>query len=222
MVSPLPDLRRQPLLNDYEQAAEPELVEQARAGDELALAEIVRRFGPRVFRVASKFFNQRAAVEDAAQEIFLKTFSELDGFRGTGSFEGWMTRIATNTCLNLVRGSGRRPEFTTADLTDEDGEWLDRQTATASAGQHTVEDQVIAADLAGRLLDTLPAEDRLVVTMIDGEDASIKEVAASTGWSEAKVKVRAHRARKRMREAVEKLMSAGRGIVRGDGKRSRK
>jgi RNA polymerase sigma-70 factor (ECF subfamily) len=132
-----------------------------------------------------------------------------------------MTRIATNTCLNLLRGAGRRPEFSAADLTDDDSEWLDRQLAAATFGEHTVEDRVVAADLAGRLLDSLGAEDRMVVTMIDGEEASVKEVAATTGWSEAKVKVRAHRARKRMRETVEKLLSAGRGIssiTRGAGK----
>jgi RNA polymerase sigma-70 factor (ECF subfamily) len=186
------------------------VVEGARRGDEAAFGEIVRRFGPRVFRVANRFFHQRAAVEDAAQEIFLKTFAELDSFRGGGSFEGWMTRIATNTCLNLVRSAGRRPELATADLDQDQNEWLDRQMAGAAMGEHTVEDRVVAADLAGRLLATLPAEDQMIVTMIDGEEASIKEVAETTGWSEANVKVRAHRARKRMREAVDKLWFAGR------------
>jgi RNA polymerase sigma-70 factor (ECF subfamily) len=191
------------------------LVRAAQAGDEAAFAEVVRRFGPRVFRVAHRFFGERAAVEDAAQEIFLKAFSELSRFRGEGSFEGWMTRIATNTCLNLVRSAGRRPEFASADLSEDENEWMDRQLAAASANEHTVEDRMVASDLAGRLLETLPAEDRMVVTMIDGEEASIKDVAESTGWSESKVKVRAHRARKRMREAVEKLMSAGRGLGKG-------
>lgn len=163
-----------------------------------------------MFRVANRFFHQRTAVEDAAQEIFLKTFAELESFRGGGSFEGWMTRIATNTCLNLLRSAGRRPELATAELNDDQSEWLDRQMANTVSTEHTVEDRVVAADLAGRLLETLPAEDRMIVTMIDGEEASIKEVAETTGWSEAKVKVRAHRARKRMRDAVEKLWLGGR------------
>lgn len=195
---------------EFEQASEAEVVERAREGDEAALSEIVRRFGPRVFRVASRFFHQRAAVEDAAQEIFLKAFAELEGFRGSGSFEGWMTRIATNTCLNLVRSAGRRPELTTADLNDDESDWLDRQMAGDAVGKRTVEDRLVASDLAERLLETLPAEDRLIVTMIDGQEASIKEVAESTGWSEAKVKVRAHRARKQMREALNKLWNVGR------------
>ena len=64
----------------------------------------------------------------------------------------------------------------------------------------------MAADLAGRVLQTLPADDQLVLTMIDGEDASVKDVVKVTGWSESKVKVQAFRARKRMREAVQKLL----------------
>ena len=57
-----------------------------------------------------------------------------------------------------------------------------------------------------RVLETMSADDRLVLTLVDGEDAPVKEVAAMTGWSESKVKVQAFRARRRMREAVEKLL----------------
>jgi RNA polymerase sigma-70 factor (ECF subfamily) len=56
------------------------------------------------------------------------------------------------------------------------------------------------------VLGTLSPDDRLVLTMMDGEDAPVKEVAELTGWSESKVKVQAFRARKRMRQAVEKLL----------------
>jgi len=65
----------------------------------------------------------------------------------------------------------------------------------------------VAADLAGRVLHTLPADDQLVLTMIDGEDASVKDVVQLTGWSESKVKVQAFRARRKMRQAVEKLLA---------------
>ena len=68
---------------------------------------------------------------------------------------------------------------------------------------------VVAADLAERVLGTMTEDDRMVLTLMDGEEASVKEVAAATGWSESNVKVKAMRARKRMREAVEKLLSRG-------------
>ena len=183
-----------------------DLARRAQGGDESAFAEIVRRFSPRVFSVASRFFRQRSLVEEAAQEVFLKAYTQLGSFEGRGSFEGWLTRIATNTCLNMVRSSKRRPEFTVSDLTEDEAGWLEQQPA--SDGQETsIENSFVAADLADRLLGVLPPEDQQALLMIDGEDASIKEVAEVTGWSESKVKVRAFRARRKLREAMEKLLN---------------
>ena len=121
--------------------------------------------------------------------------------------EGWLTRIATNTCLNMLRAAQRRPELLTADLSEDESDWLEKKASEAPGEQRPdVEQQVIAADLAERLLQTLPPEDRLALTMIDGEGASVNEVAQLTGWSESKVKVRAFRARKKAREALERLL----------------
>jgi RNA polymerase sigma-70 factor (ECF subfamily) len=184
-----------------------DLARQAQDGDESAFAEIVRRYSPRVFSVASRFFRQRSVVEEAAQEVFLKAYTQLGSFEGRGSLEGWLTRIATNTCLNMVRSSKRRPELTVSDLTDDEQSWMDQQSAGDGREQTSVENSLVAADLADRLLAVLPPEDQQALLMIDGEDASIKEVAEATGWSESKVKVRAFRARKKLREAMEKLLN---------------
>jgi RNA polymerase sigma-70 factor, ECF subfamily len=184
-----------------------DLARQAQAGDESAFAEIVRRYSPRVFSVASRFFRQRSLVEEAAQEVFLKAYTQLGSFEGRGSLEGWLTRIATNTCLNMVRGSKRRPEFTVSDLTEDEQGWLEQQSAGNGGEPASVESSVVATDLADRLLSVLSPEDQQALLMIDGEQASIKEVAEATGWSESKVKVRAFRARRKVREAMEKLLS---------------
>lgn len=189
-----------------------ELARSAREGDESAFEEIMRRYSPRVFRFAGKFFKQRSLVEEAAQEVFLKAFTELGSYEGRGSMEGWLTRITTNTCLNLLRSSKRRPELTVSDLTEDQSDWLDKNLTDAATQQHqSSERSLVAADLAGRVLHTMPADDQLVLTMIDGEDASVKDVAALTGWSESKVKTQAFRARRRMREAVEKLLAGRKG-----------
>src|ERR1051325_6425919 len=117
------------LTNGLEQAAEIDLARQAQAGDESAFAEIVRRYSPRVFSTASRFFRQRSLVEEAAQEVFLKAYTQLGSFEGRGSLEGWLTRIATNTCLNIVKSAKRRPEFTVSDLTEDEHGWLEHQSA---------------------------------------------------------------------------------------------
>jgi RNA polymerase sigma-70 factor (ECF subfamily) len=198
------------LPEELENVSDLELARAASAGDESAFAEIVRRYGPRVFRVAGRFFRRREQAEEAAQEVFLKAFTELESFEGRGSLEGWLTRIATNTCLNLVRGARRRPELTASDLSEDEGALIENLLAEeATERQQAVERGLVAADLAGRVLETLPPDDRLVLLMLDGEEASVKEVAEATGWSESNVKVKAFRARRRMREAVEKLLSRG-------------
>jgi RNA polymerase sigma-70 factor (ECF subfamily) len=183
-----------------------DLARQAQAGDESAFAEIVRRYSPRVFATASRFFRQRSVVEEAAQEVFLKAFTQLGSYEGRGSLEGWLTRITTNTCLNMLRGSKRRPELTVSDLSEEEDDWLEGQLSDPE--QPSVENSLVAADLADRLLSVLSPEDQQALLMIDGEQASVKEVAEATGWSESKVKVRAFRARKKVREAMERLMGS--------------
>jgi len=188
------------------------LARLARAGDESAFEEIMRRYSPRVFRFASKFFRQRSLVEEAAQEVFLKAFTELGSYEGRGSMEGWLTRITTNTCLNLLRSSKRGPELTVSDLTTDETNWLDNKLIESATERHkSSERSLVAADLAGRVLQTLAPDDQLVLTLIDGEDASVKDVMKLTGWSESKVKVQAFRARRRMREAVEKLLARKKG-----------
>jgi RNA polymerase sigma-70 factor (ECF subfamily) len=170
-----------------------------------------------VFSVASRFFRQRSSVEEAAQEVFMKAFTQLKSFEGRGSMEGWLTRIATNTCLNLIRSAKRRPEATVSDLTDDENKWLDAQLSdVAGELRHSVEQTLIAADLADRVLNVLSPEDQMALLMMDGEDASVKEVAEATGWSESKVKVRAFRARKKVREAMEKLLGPRKGGVVGN------
>ena len=138
----------------------------------------------------------------------MKAFTQLESFEGRGSMEGWLTRIATNTCLNMIRSAKRRPESAVSNLTDDETDWLDDKLANIADEHHqSAERDVVVSDLAERLLGVLSPEDRLALTMIDGEEASVKEVAEITGWSESKVKVRAFRARRRLREAMDKLLA---------------
>ena len=171
----------------------------------------MRRHSPRVFQIASRFFRQRAQVEEAAQEVFLRAYTQLSSYEGRGSFEGWIARIATNLCLNLLRSAKRRPESTVADLTEDETEWLENRLAHVSAARHESSERgFIAADIAEKLLNQMSPDDRAVLLMIDGDEMPVKEVAEITGWSESKVKTQAFRARRRMREAVEKLFARNR------------
>ncbi len=197
------------LNDDYENMPERELAKRAAQNDEIAFGEIVRRFSPRVFRVVGRFFQQIGLIEEAAQEVFLKAFVQIENYEGRGSMEGWVTRIAFTTCLNLLRTAKRQPALTFADLTSDETAWLEEKILDSSIEDYrSEENKLIAADLLERLLKTLPAEDALVLTLIDGQGESVKEVSKMIGWSESKVKVRAFRARRRIRESLQKLTSA--------------
>ena len=191
----------------YAEVSEIELAKNAATGDDAAFAEIVRRFSPRVFRTASRFFRQRELVEEAAQESFLKAFVQLKKYEGRGSLEGWLTRVTTNTCLNLLRSAKRQPQYEASPLTENEAEWLENQMSNKASEKHRSDEQkIVAADLVDRVIGTLKPDDRLVLMLMDGEENSVKDVAAMTGWTESKVKVQAFRARGLMRKAVVELL----------------
>lgn len=192
---------------DYENLSEAKLTDLAVENDESAFAEIVRRFSPRVFLIASRFFRRHSLAEEAAQEIFLRAFTQIEKFEKRGSMEGWLTRIAVTTCINLKRAAKRQPELTVSDLTDDENLWLEEKFLNASIVDYrNEEEKLIAADLLERLLKSLPPEDGFVLQAIDGQGESIKDLAEMTGWSESKVKIKAFRARRRVREYLQKLM----------------
>lgn len=183
------------------------LASRAADGDEEAFEEILRRYSPRVFRVCGKFFRRHSLVEEAAQETFLRAYTQIGNFEGRGSLEGWLTRIASTTCINILRTHKRQSELTISDLTENESAWIeDTLSLRASSNHHSDEERFIASDLVEKVIGTLLPDDAMVLLMMEGEGASIKDAAAATGWTESKVKVRAFRARRKMREAVEKLL----------------
>jgi RNA polymerase sigma-70 factor (ECF subfamily) len=200
---------------EVEHASDIDLARQAGSGDELAFEEIVRRYGPRVFRIAGRFFRQRSAVEEISQEVFLRAYTQLGTYEGRGSFEGWISRIATNTCLNEIRKAKRHPEFYAADLTDDEENWLETRLAGSSLSDDYFERGIIAADLADKVLGSIAPEDRIILIMLDGEDLPVREVCEITGWSQSKVKIRAMRARRKVRKTVERMINSRRKPAKG-------
>jgi RNA polymerase sigma factor (sigma-70 family) len=191
------------------------LVRRAHEGEEQAFEEIVRLYSPRVFHIVSRFFRNRNTVEELAQEIFLKVYTQLGNYEGRGSFEGWLSKIATNICLNALRSVKRRPESSITDLTEAEMKWMEQSLGNIAIELHqSAESKIVAADLAEKLLQTLSPDDRLILILFEGDELSIKEVAEMTGWSESKIKTQLFRARGRMRKALEDLLPGNRLIKR--------
>lgn len=194
------------LNSSNENLSEPELVSLCLAGDEEAFGEVVRRYSPRVFKVCGRFFKRYSLVEEAAQETFLRAYTQLKNFEARGSLEGWMTRIASTTCINILRAQKRQTEKLISELSEQETFWLeDFVLSRGGKNISSTEDRLIASDLVEKIFATLPPDDVTVLLMTEVYGSSLKETAEATGWTESKVKVKAFRARKKMREALERL-----------------
>lgn len=184
-------------------------LERVRAGDETAARAMVARLNPLVMKIVRANLPRRMAVEDLAQEVFARVFERLSRYQARDGvpFEHWVSRLAVRTCLDALRSERRRPEVRLDDLSEGEGEWLNYLVSGTEAPlSHDAQD---AREMVERLLGLLSAEDRLVISLMDLEEKSASAVSALTGWSQVGVRVRAFRARARLRKAAETLKEQG-------------
>lgn len=179
-------------------------VERVRAGDQDAALELMRHLNPLVLKLVRAHLPRRTAEEDLVQTVFLRIFSRLNQFSGTVPLEHWVSRVAVNTCLNELDKQRVRPELRWADLSEEEEEVI-RNLA------HSEEDldssqSLAARELVDKMLEQLSPEDRLVVTQLHLEGRTVEELQQMTGWSRTLVKVRAFRARQKMKKHLQALL----------------
>ncbi len=178
-------------------------LQRVRNNDSEAAEDLVRDLFPLVMRIVRGHLPRRMDPEDLAQIVFVKVFQKIDQFNGDAPFPHWVSRIAVNTCLNELRAEKARPELRWADLGEEQSEALER--VLERSDDTPVDEQTATRDLAERLLETLPPRDRLILTLLDLEERTVAETAAITGSPEAVIKVRAFRARRKLRKELERL-----------------
>ena len=179
-----------------------ELIAAVLKGDAASFEPLVKKYLPRVFATARRYARRESEIEDIVQEVWLKSFQKLSSFRGEAPFEHWLMRLTVRTCYDFLRGHQRNRETTFTELTQPETDWLDRFVAGPSSAP---EDAAGAKQLIDRLLEQLSPANRLVITLLEIEDRSVKEIAQITGWSVPLVKVRAFRARAEMRKLLGKM-----------------
>lgn len=184
------------------EASDSEVIAAVRAGDTGQFEILVRRYQPRLFATARRYARQEREVEDIVQEILLKAFAKLDSWRGEAPFEHWLMRLAVRTCYDFLRHHQRNREHAETDLNEEEENWLERQAATST---DTSADTEAARSLVQKVLEQMSPAHRLVITLLELEDRSVREIAGLTGWSIPLVKVRAFRARAEMRKILTRM-----------------
>jgi RNA polymerase sigma-70 factor (ECF subfamily) len=194
-----------PTESGFEEAA---CVERACRRDEDAARRLIGRLYPLVLKLVRAHLPRRASEEDMTQIVFMKVFANLDCYSGTVPLEHWVSRITINTCLNQLAAEKVRPELRWTDLGEEQRAMLE---ALAASPDELHPDQSLAArEIAERLLAALQPRDRMLLTLLHLEGHAPREVQRITGWNGMTVRVRAFRARQKLRRHFQHLTKEGR------------
>jgi RNA polymerase sigma factor (sigma-70 family) len=173
-------------------------------GDEDAARALLGRLYPLVIKSVRCHRSKFNSEEDLAQAVFTKVFTKLHQYSGRVPLEHWVSRIAVNTCISQISREKVRPELRMSDLTESDQTMVERllRTEDEFPGGQSRDAQA----LLEKLLACLKPEERLVITLLHLEERSTEEISQQTGWSVSRVKVKAFRARHKMRRVWRKLV----------------
>jgi RNA polymerase sigma-70 factor, ECF subfamily len=208
---------------------EQQVIAALRAGDELAFATLVDRYTPSMLRVARMYVATKEAAEDVVQETWLGVIRGIETFEGRSTLKTWMFRILVNRAQTRGERESRTTPFSSLSTSSDDagdhepavdpsrfvesGRWTGWWSQPPSA-KHLPEAQVLVAESGTLLLaavDALPANQRIVITLRDIHGLTSEEVCDLLSISEGNQRVLLHRARAKVRGALEDYLNDGVG-----------
>jgi RNA polymerase sigma-70 factor, ECF subfamily len=198
-----------------EQAA---IVEALERGDEQTFSDLVTEYSPSMLRVARMYVSSRAVAEEVVQEAWLGVVSGIGRFQGRASLKTWIFRIVTNIAKTRGEREGRSVPLSTVgeregkpDAVDPDrfldaGRWAGHWTSAPSRWSELPEERLVGSETVGIIEDAiaiLPKVQQTVITLRDVEGWSAEEVRNALDLSETNQRVILHRARSKVRKALE-------------------
>lgn len=184
---------------------EAELLARIRNGAPDDFAQIIQQHQPLVFTILHRYERDSHLLEDLAQETFVKAWKALGQFDGRAPFSHWLSRIAVHVALDHLRKRKRvHNEIGFDDLGEEALEWLhgDGDGKDLEANQ--------AREILEMAMQKLSAEERLVITLQEIEGKNVEEIAVLMGCSNVATRVRAFRARAKLKKALLQMEKEGR------------
>ena len=160
-------------------------------GDEDSYERLVRRYESEIASVMWRFTRDKSVCIELVQDVFVEAYFSLAGYKGKGPFLHWLKKIATRVGYKFWTRRGKERSVLSLDDVDI-GEIKGRDR-----------DSELASELVYRLLSRLNTKERLVLTLMYLEGCSIEDVAQQMGWSLGAVKMKAYRARKKLKEIAE-------------------
>jgi RNA polymerase sigma-70 factor (ECF subfamily) len=194
--------------NTVEQRDERDLVQAARDGDIVAFEELVTRNERRIYALARRITGSEEDAQDVTQQTFLSAIKGLAGFRGGSAFSTWLTTIAANAALKVVRKRRGLPTTSLDEATEPDADGRIPHPEFIADWREAPDRLAQQADTR-RVLDAAIGEldpgHRAVFMLRDVEGLSVKETAKALRLSEVNVKVKLLRARLRLRERLTRV-----------------
>ena len=168
-------------------------------GDTSAFGYFVDTYQDMALTIAFRICGNKQDAEDIVQNAFVKAFHNLHTFRSDSKFSTWFYRIVYNTAATETRSSTHSTEFVDYKVMDADVSFSDLDTAAQIEENERKE-------IVNRTLEKMPKDEGVLLTLFYLEDTSVKDIALITGLTDANVKVKLHRARKRFADEITKFM----------------
>lgn len=181
------------------------IVKKVQAGDDAAFNLLVRKYQHKVANLVSRYVYDSGDIEDITQEVFIKAYRAIGGFRGDSAFYTWLYRIAINTAKNYLVAQSRRPPNT--DVEPQDAELTDGGRNLRDVG--TPESNLLSQELAERVtraVRELPEELKMAITLRELEGLSYEEIAAVMDCPIGTVRSRIFRAREAIDQQLAPLL----------------
>jgi len=184
-----------------------EVIENCKAGDEKAFAEIVFHYQKKVFNIAYRMLGNLEEAKDLAQEVFISVFESIKGLKEEAKFDAWLTQIALNHCRNRWKYLKRRQYFNSDSLDDpvetEDGN-MPRAIVDPSDNPETLYEKKMIQQFIQRGLLKLKEDQRELLVLRDLQGFSYEEMAVLLALPEGTIKSKLHRARVDLKGILER------------------
>ena len=176
------------------------IIAKVKEGDKNAFAVLINEHKAMAFTLALKLMQNREDAEEVAQDAFVKAYKNINRFEGKSKFSTWLYTIVYNSALTQLR----KKKISTVDL-DNHSESYNRSFEGSEKGWYSLKREERSTFIK-EAMATLSKEDQVVITLFYLNENSTREVSEITGWELPNVKVRLHRARKRLLVALEDIL----------------
>jgi RNA polymerase sigma-70 factor (ECF subfamily) len=185
-----------------------DIIHRIIGGDINAFEIILERYQKYVFTIVTRHV-PRENVEDTVQDVFIRVYKSLPGFKNQSSFKHWLSSVTIRTCYDLLRKKYRSKEITISSLAENDQEAFEKKISDqATSDYFSSHDLIETREMLASALARLTPENKMLIELIYFEEYSIKEAADLLEWSVANVKIRSFRCRKHLNKILKQFIEA--------------